>query len=411
MICAQCHSLRDIVAQGYQAGADYNDYFLPILEYGQKVDPDPAYWPDGRTRRFSNDAIGFWQSECFLKGGATCLDCHSNVHDPEIEKNVQLRPDANTLCIRCHRSIGAAVSAHTHHTAASRGSSCVECHMPRTVFSIRTAIRDHSLSVPVPENSIRYGIPNACNVCHQDRSAEWALKQMNGWYASGSRQKLIRRAAAFSQARAGDRAAVDKLLDILADPAEGFLMRANAVGHLSRFSDEPRVQSAFERALGDPESLVRAVAALRIKPAQGNASEVVSALTRGLRDPVRTVRIGAALSLVNLGVRRIASDDGDRFEHAKQEVLARYEIQSDDAEEQLNAGKFHYLTGNPQRALDAFRSALKLDPQLSVQYFLACALSQEGKTNEARKQFRAIPPSDPYYAEAQQMLKTLPEQR
>ena len=30
----------------------------------------PVYWADGRPRRFSNDAIGLWQSRCFLKGGA-----------------------------------------------------------------------------------------------------------------------------------------------------------------------------------------------------------------------------------------------------------------------------------------------------------------------------------------------------
>ena len=34
MICAQCHSLRDIVAPGYTAGANYYDFFQPVLEYG-----------------------------------------------------------------------------------------------------------------------------------------------------------------------------------------------------------------------------------------------------------------------------------------------------------------------------------------------------------------------------------------
>ena len=43
--------------------------------------------------------------------------------------------------------------------------------MPRTVLSIKAEIRDHSMSIPVPENTIHHGIPNACNVCHQDRDA------------------------------------------------------------------------------------------------------------------------------------------------------------------------------------------------------------------------------------------------
>ena len=90
---------------------------------------------------------------------------------PKIERNPQLAPDANALCTRCHEAIGRRLTAHTHHAASSAGSSCVECHMPRTVLSIKAEIRDHSMSVPVPENTIRHGIPNACNQCHKDRDA------------------------------------------------------------------------------------------------------------------------------------------------------------------------------------------------------------------------------------------------
>src|ERR1051325_10636344 len=43
MVCAQCHSFRDIFVPGYAAGANYYDYFMPILEYDQPLDRDPAY--------------------------------------------------------------------------------------------------------------------------------------------------------------------------------------------------------------------------------------------------------------------------------------------------------------------------------------------------------------------------------
>jgi Cytochrome c552/Cytochrome c554 and c-prime len=243
MVCAQCHSFRDIYALGYTAGADYYDFFLPILEYNQPEDHDPAYWPDGRTRRFSNDAFGLWQSECFLKGKVTCVGCHVTPHEVEIDRNPQLRPDAGVLCTQCHEAIGKNAPAHTHHAASSAGSSCVECHMPRTVLSIKAQIRDHSMSIPVPENTIRHSIPNACNGCHKDRDANWASKQMNQWYGVRSRQKLILRADAFAAARANDSAAVPKLLEILGREAEGPLVRANAIGHLSRFAKEARVFS------------------------------------------------------------------------------------------------------------------------------------------------------------------------
>jgi len=409
MVCAQCHSLRDLVSEGYSAGADYNDYFLPILEYGQKVDADPAYWQDGRPRRFSNDAIGFWQSECYLKGGATCLDCHTDVHNPETAKIAPSGYDSDSLCTRCHGSIGQAISAHTHHAAGSAGSACVECHMPRTVFSIRTAIRDHSIGIPIPENTLRFQIPNACTECHKDRNPDWAVKQVNAWYGnSPRRQKSIRQAAAFAQARAGDRRSIGSLLDILENSAEGPLMRANAAGHLSRFSDDARVRGALMRALADPDSLVRAVAALRIKPGANDLREVVTALLRAMDDPVRTVRVGATLSLVNLGVKPASSE---AFERGKQEVEARFEISKDDASSRFEAGKFYYLTANSAKAMDAFQAAAKLDPQTAVRYFLACVLAQEGKTAEARARLSEIPKLDPYYAEAQAMLKSIREKK
>jgi predicted CXXCH cytochrome family protein len=407
MVCAQCHSFRDIQAKGFTAGADYYDFFLPVLEYDQPADKDPAYWPDGRTRRFSNDAFGLWQSECYLKGGVTCVACHVSAHETEIEKNAQLRPDANALCTRCHDAIGSAVPAHTHHAEKSTGSSCVECHMPRTVLSIKAAIRDHSMSIPVPENTVNHGIPNACNVCHTDRDAAWALKQMKAWYGDRSRQKLIQRADAFALARTGGRAAISKLLDILANPSEGPLVRANAVGYLSRFPSDPRLYAALERAAADQDSLVRAVAALRINPGQANREAAVSVLVRALGDPVATVRLSAAVSLVRLGVNQLPGEDGARFDRAKEAYRARAELNSDDAASQLGAGKFYLLTGDPVNAIGALETSVKLDPKMPAQYFLAYAHAERRQYQEAREILLTIPPDDPQYRNALELLKAI----
>jgi hypothetical protein len=150
------------------------------------------------------------------------------------------------------------------------------------------------------------------------------------------RQKLIRRAAAFTGARDGDRAAVNPLLAIL-DRQEG----ANAAGHLSRFSGDPRVFAALEQAVFDPEPLVRAVAAQRIESKTAPAA-TSAALKRALADPVRSVRVGALLSLVNMRAVQFSGEDAQRFERTKQEYLARAEIQADDGSEQLNIGTFSY---------------------------------------------------------------------
>jgi predicted CXXCH cytochrome family protein len=407
MICAQCHSFRDIYVNGFAAGSNYYDFFLPVLEFNQPVNRDPAYWPDGRTRRFSNDALGLWQSECFLKGGVTCVDCHTGPHEVDIEKNPQLRPDANALCTRCHTGIGKALAGHTHHAASSNGSSCVECHMPRTVLSIKAQIRDHSMSIPSPENSIRHGIPNACNNCHQDRNPEWVLDKMKQWYGARSRQKLIHRADAFAAARAGHAEAVPELLDILGKASEPPLVRANALGYLSNFPDDPRVFPALLGALTDPEPVVRVYAALRMNPRPENKENAVAALTRALGDSATTVRVGATVALVSLGIRRLPGEDGERFEQAKQIFRARAELNSDDAAQLLAAGKFYLLTDDPATAIGALQNSLKLDPEIPASYYLAYAKAQQGHTDEARQILEAIPSTDSQYAKAQKLLKAL----
>ena len=138
----------------------------PILEYAI-TGAGSAYRPDGRPRRFSNDAIGFWQSRCFLEGKATCTTCHRDPHEPDIDRNPSLVPTNNAICSSCHAEVVAAGARHTRHAAGSSGSACVSCHMPRTVINLRARMPDHTISVPAPENTVSHAIPNACNECHQ----------------------------------------------------------------------------------------------------------------------------------------------------------------------------------------------------------------------------------------------------
>ncbi len=258
----------------------------------------------------------------------------------------------------------------------------------------------------MPENTVRFGIPNACNVCHQDRDPKWTIAKMSEWYDDRSRQKLIRRASAFTQARSGDARAVGPLLEILRDPAEGPVVRANAVGHLSRFSDDPRAWAGLKLALEDKESVVRAVAAIRIQSKIGQ-EEVKTALVRTLADPVRSVRVGAVFSLVSLGVPQLSVGDAQRFDHAKKEYQARADIQPDDGPEQLNVGKFDLLSGDPLAAIGALKISLHLDSKLQARYPLAYAYAVSGQKDEATRILRTIPSTDPYFKDAQRLLAAL----
>lgn len=111
------------------------------------------------------------------KAGVTCLDCH----DPHTG-TLKLPQEDNTLCLRCHGT-GEAVNGvkapvidmarHTPCPQSSMGARCVECHMPESLYMARDPRRDHSFNSPDPLLSVELGIPNACTMCHREKSNEW----------------------------------------------------------------------------------------------------------------------------------------------------------------------------------------------------------------------------------------------
>jgi predicted CXXCH cytochrome family protein len=405
MICAQCHSLRDVIAPGYIAGADYYDHFQPLLEHRPQKADDPAYWADGRPRRFSNDAIGLWQSQCFLRGGATCTDCH-RAHLPDVDKNPQLAPANNALCTRCHDRIGAAVSEHTRHLASSAASACVECHMPKTVISIKATMRDHTIGLPAPENTVAFGIPNACTECHTDRKASWAVAAVDKWWPGGRRAKLVERAQVFTAARAQRADVLDRLIALGADAGQGPLIQANAVGYLGSYKDA-RVLPALVAASNADHPAIRSAALASLgQLLDGNASR--AAIVRGLDDPRRAVRIAALMSLVNRGGGPLAPADLPRFQAASREFVARARPHQDDARIQRDLGLVHLLASEVDLAAEALQISVGLEPDRpSSRFLLAMARVGQGRTSEARALLKEVPSSDPYYKAAQDSLKQL----
>jgi predicted CXXCH cytochrome family protein len=408
MICAQCHSLRDVIAPGYTAGADYYDYFQPVLEYGPRKDQDPTYWPDGRPRRFSNDALGLWQSECFLRGGATCTSCHLDPHVPDVDRNAQLAPANNALCTKCHQQIGTRLTAHTRHRAGSAGSSCVDCHMPKTVMSIKATMRDHTIGVPAPENTVAFGIPNACTECHTDKPAAWAVATLEAWWPRGRRAALVNRAETFTAARAGRPDAVDRLVAIAADDSQGPLVRANALGYLGQYPG-PRAAAALLAAAKSAHPAMRSAAISSLgQQVTADVATARPAILAALSDPQRAVRISAIVSLINRGGESLGAGDAARFAWVGKEFAARARLHEDDASVQRDLGLIELLTGRFDSAAEALQISAGLEPDRpAAKFLLALARLGQRRVEEARELFKQVPAADPYYNEAQQRLKQL----
>src|SRR5437899_9169471 len=54
--------------------------------------------------------------------------------------------------------------------------------MPRTTFGLLHAMRSHQVSSPSVQESIAYGRPNACNLCHLDQTLAWTAQKLHDWY-------------------------------------------------------------------------------------------------------------------------------------------------------------------------------------------------------------------------------------
>jgi hypothetical protein len=88
------------------------------------------------------------------------------------------------MCLQCHDQSFSA-EKHTRHAAATEGSRCTSCHMPKIMRSLSFLAGNHQIDdVPNAAMTSRFGFgesPNACLLCHQDRSLAWLNEQLRAW--------------------------------------------------------------------------------------------------------------------------------------------------------------------------------------------------------------------------------------
>ena len=208
--CAYCHGNKRNVFVGFKGGDRYADYAMPFLISDPIPDNDlqGEFWPDGRPNRF-NRPQALTLSGCFKAGAIACTNCHvahGSRNEFSLKVNINQGRNGDALCTQCHQPerrkdrqapsprpqaprLRAPVWRPTHFTSAdSAGSRCIGCHMSDVNWRLLIRRRDHTFQPPVPENTAQFGIPNACTTCHDDRTPEWAAKQMNEWWGDGERR-------------------------------------------------------------------------------------------------------------------------------------------------------------------------------------------------------------------------------
>jgi predicted CXXCH cytochrome family protein len=343
-LCARCHSRRSELSEAYRYGAPLMDTHLPVL-----LEP-PLYHADGQIDGEVYEYGSFVQSRMH-RAGVTCSDCH----EPHSAK---LRAPGNMLCLQCHATERYETPKHHFHPAGSAGASCVACHMPTKTYMVVHARRDHSIRVPRPDESMRFGTPNPCATCHADKPADWSAAKVREWYgrdAAGYQQF----AEPLHAARRYAVGAEAKLLALLRTADQPAIARGTAARALGAWPSEPTL-AGIEKALADPDPLVRlgGLQAVETWPLE-RRWQMASPL---LDDSVRALRVLAGGDLAGVPVEAISARERAALERALDEYVAVQRFNADHPSAWVNLGDVYAARDDARQAEESYRTALELDP-------------------------------------------------
>ncbi len=341
-VCGQCHGIWEFSTPAderlansrglpYRPGAELTaTRFLaqptrnadtPAMHRLLEEDPNfirDSFWPDGMVRVTGREYNGLIESPCFVNATdesrkLTCFSCHTMHKTPDDARavgewaNDQLGPgkDDNRACASCHQPIAAtaeSLTAHTGHQAASEGSACYNCHMPYTTYGLLKTIRSHTVSSPSVAESQESGRPNACNLCHLDKSLAWTAEALEARKVGRARQAgQVGQVGRVGQAgQAGERLRPSRAEDVQIRSEGSASVRAGGGAPAQVSDDDAHLSAAVLWALkGDAGQRAIVAQAMGWKPAQqiSGTAWMTPILAQLLDDPYDAVRFIAARSL------------------------------------------------------------------------------------------------------------------
>jgi predicted CXXCH cytochrome family protein len=374
--CGMCHARRVELTGDFVPGDKFSDHFALSIP-----DESELFYPDGQVHDEDYELTSFLSSKMHT-ARVRCMDCH----EPHTSKNVV---EGNALCMRCHGTPAVVVPSvavapqivdpdHSFHKAGTVGSRCVDCHMPQNTYMQRHARRDHGFTIPDPLLTKEHNVPNSCNRCHADKTADWALETCNQWYGEKMNRPTRTRAQWVAQARMGTPGVQTNLLKLLGEEKSPF-WRAVAANLLRGYVHEPGVLPALQAATKDGSELVRGMAARALGSTMAAANPAGAGVPAALlEDPARSVRIDAAW-----GLRRTVDPES----RAGSELLHYLNINRDQPTGLTQWATYLEDRGDGPGALAAFKLAIDWDhgsAPLHSNY--AIALSMSGRSTEAVEQ-------------------------
>ncbi len=378
--CATCHSKMQPITPSYMPGDKFFDnYNVTTLE-------DRDFYPDGRDLGENYTLTGWMMNPCTEKSELHCVSCHTSSGRDRNKDN------PNQACLKCHNNRNEDLEAHTGHKAEA-GLTCLSCHMPKREFVGHFLRSDHSFRPPMPEATIRFGSPNACNQCHKDKSPEWANKIVKARPNGNYQEETLKWAQLIKEARELEWKNVDKMFALIRNPETDDVVANSLVRLLNNYPDESKAAVLMD-ALGNPSELVRSSAAYGLGGIVSD--ETKNALLKACQDDIRLVRIQAANAILTFPEDLFSADEKNIIAAAEKEYVTSMTSRLDNWSNHYNLGLYHQNKGDVQSALGAYETATRLYPESILPLINSSVLySYVGNPAKAEENLRNVIKFDP----------------
>lgn len=384
--CAPCHAKMTPITASYMPGDKYFDnYDLTTLE-------STDFYADGRDLGENYTFTSWNMSECAISGQMHCVTCHTSSGRYRFKSDVNA--EANKACINCHAKKVEFVDQHSHHPLTEQSPRCIDCHMPMTTFGHMNRT-DHSMRPPMPSATIKFSSPNACNICHTDKTPQWVDKQVRTWHKDDYQAETLYIGSLIDDAKKQKWARVDEMLKAISTNKYGDVFTNSLIRLLFNYNGDKKFPTLME-ACKQASPLVRSSA---VNGLIGNRSdEAKKTLLKAAEDPIRLVRLAAASSLSVFPRDEFNPAELTLVDKVNKEYEESLVTRPDSWSAHYNLGNHFQNMGKTNQALASYETALKVYPDafmpLVNSSFLYSVNGNQAKAEEYLKRALVLEPNN-----------------
>lgn len=362
--CAPCHARASEISNNHIRSTEIMDNYIPQI-------PDTEnFYADGQINNEDYIYTSFLQSKMFSKG-VKCSNCH-NSH------STQLKKAGNETCLQCHSPQKYNRPTHTFHPEGTKSALCVSCHMPGKIYMGNDYRHDHSFRVPRPDLSEKYGTPNACSNCHQDKSNKYLADAIVKWYGSKRQHHFSDDLIPGSLLNAQSESHLKNLIENKQTPS---IVTATAAFYLANIQTETSLNMLL-KSLHHKDAQVR-YRALR-SLANFQPASWINAVGPLLSDKVRAVRIAAADLYITIPSAQVPSQFKETFSEAHKELKKSLQYQTDFPIGNVMFADYYLKLQDYANAEKYYKKGLRKDSQMNYAWLnLSTVFNLQGKNEQA----------------------------